>query len=75
MSHARVMATEAPADLLNYSVYFLDVRGRVRARQALRAPSDDCALWMLKALEFGHAAELWRQGRRIAAVEAPRSAG
>ena len=61
--------------MLDYSIYLLDARGRVQAAQSLRAASDECALWKLTNLDFLHTAELWRRGRRIAAIEAERRQG
>ena len=64
------MADGQPADLLGYSVYLLDARGRIQTTRRLQAASDECAIWMLTNLAFTHKAELWRRGRRIAMIEA-----
>ena len=64
------MADEKSAQLLGYSVYLLDARGRIQMTHRLEAASDECALWMLGNLAFTHRAELWRGGRRIAMIEA-----
>jgi hypothetical protein len=62
------MDEDQPGNLLDYSVYLLDARGRIQTMQRLTATSDEGAIWMLARLEFSHAAELWRRGRRIASV-------
>lgn len=69
------MSEDKPVDLLDYRVYLLDARGRVQRAQPLQAASDECACWMLTNVEFTHAAELWRRGRRIAAIGSDRFHG
>ena len=56
------------ADLLDYNVYLLDGRGRIQRRRPLLAASDECAVWVFSKLELAQPAELWRRGRRIAAL-------
>lgn len=64
------MADGKTAELLGYSVYLLDARGRIQMTHRLKAASDECAVWMLGNLSVIHRAELWRGGRRIATIEA-----
>jgi hypothetical protein len=66
------MGEDRAEELQDYSVYLLDGRGRIQAAHRLQAASDECALWKLVNLNFTHVAELWRRGRRIAAIQAGR---
>ena len=53
---------------LPWPVCAVATAGVTTCTRPLLAASDECAVWVFSKLELAQPAELWRRGRRIAAL-------
>lgn len=58
------------APLRDYRVYYLDARGRVFRREAMRCATDELALARLDPPRSEGAVELWELGRLVKRLDA-----